>query len=98
MNHDHLSYSQINMYLNCSLQYRLKYIDKLPPEFNSAALAFGSAIHESVAAFHQSRLEGDQLRSDQMLDVYRDEWRRTGQVKYFNGDNENVLTEKARTC
>ena len=31
-----------------------------------------------------------------MLDVYRDEWRRAGQVKYFNGDNENSLTEKAK--
>ena len=33
---------------------------------------------------------------DQMLDVYRDEWRRAGQVKYFNGDNENSLMEKAK--
>ncbi len=93
--HDHLSYSQINCYLGCSLQYRFKYIDKIPPMFTSAALAFGSAIHGAAAAFHQSRLEGDQLRVDQMLDVYRDQWRRADNVRFLNGDNENTLTEKA---
>lgn len=96
MDHDHLSYSQVNMYLNCSLQYRFKYVDNIPPAFTSAALAFGSAIHEAVAAFHQSRLEGDHLRADQMLDVYRDQWRSAEGVKYFNGDNENSLLEKAK--
>jgi putative RecB family exonuclease len=94
--HDHLSYSQVACYLSCPLQYRLKYLDKVEPAFNSAALAFGSAIHEAVAAFHQSRLEADPLSSDQMLDVYRDQWRRAGQVKFFNGDSENTLLEKAR--
>ena len=73
------------MYLSCPLQYRLKYLDRVEPAFKSSALAFGSAIHESVAAFHQSRLEADPLRADQMLDVYRDEWRRAGQVRYFKG-------------
>ena len=46
--------------------------------------------------FIKPSLEGDELRPDQMLDVYRDEWRRAGQVKYFNGDNDNSLTEKAK--
>lgn len=96
LNHDHLSYSQINCYLSCPLQYRFKYIDKIPPAFTTAALTFGSAIHEAVAAFHQSRLEGEQLRVDQMFDVYRDEWRRADNVKFHNGDNENTLTEKAK--
>ena len=94
--HDHLSYSQISCYMACSLQYRLKYVEKIEPAFKSSALAFGSAIHESVAAYYQTKLEGDELRPDQMLDVYRDEWRRAGQLKYFKGDNEDSLTEKAK--
>ena len=60
--HDHLSYSQVNTYLSCPLQYRFKYIDEIPPAFTSVALAFGSAIHEAVAAFYQISLEGDQLK------------------------------------
>jgi putative RecB family exonuclease len=94
-NHDHLSYSQINTYLTCSLRYKFQYIEKIPPAFTAASLAFGSAIHEAVAAFYQTRLEGDELRPDQMLDVYMNSWRGTEQVKFFNGDNEDSLVEKA---
>jgi len=93
--HDHLSYSQVNTYLTCSLRYRFQYVEKIPPAFTAASLAFGSAIHEAAAAFYQTRLEGDELRPDQMLDVYLDSWRRAEQVKYFNGDNEESLQEKA---
>ncbi|AFM26115.1 RecB family exonuclease [Desulfomonile tiedjei] len=94
--HDHLSYSQIYCYLGCPLQYRFKYVDDIPPAFTTAALVFGSAIHEAAAAFHQGRLEAEPLRVDQLLDVYRDEWRRAERVKFLNGDNENTLMEKAR--
>ncbi len=93
--HDHLSYSQINCYLTCPLRYKFQYVDKIAPTFTAAALAFGSAIHESVAAFYQTRLEGDELRPDQMMDVYMDSWRRAEKVKFFNGDNEDSLGEKA---
>jgi putative RecB family exonuclease len=93
--HDHLSYSQINTYLSCSLKYKLQYVDKVPPAFTSASLAFGSAIHEAAAAFYQTRLEGEELRPDQMLDVYRETWGQAEKVKFFNGDNEDKLAKKA---
>jgi putative RecB family exonuclease len=93
--HDHLSYSQVNTYLSCSLKYKFHYVDKIPPAFTAASLAFGSAIHEAAAAFYQTRLEGEELRPDQMLDVYRDTWRQAEKVKFFNGDSENKLAKKA---
>jgi putative RecB family exonuclease len=96
MNHDHLSYSQVSTYLICPLRYKFHYVDEIPAAFTAASLAFGSAIHEAVAAYYQTRLEGDQLRPDQMADVYADSWRRSENVKFFNGDNENSLMEKAR--
>jgi putative RecB family exonuclease len=94
--HDHLSYSQINCYLSCSLQYKFKYVDEIEPAHTAAALAFGSGIHEAAAAFYQTRLEGDYIRSDQMFDVYRDAWRKKEKVKFFKGDSENSLDEKAK--
>jgi putative RecB family exonuclease len=93
--HDHLSYSQINTYLSCSLKYKFHYVDKIPPAFSPVSLVFGSAIHEAAAAFYQTKLEGDELRPDQMLDVYRDTWRQAGKIKFFNGDNEQKLVAKA---
>lgn len=92
----HLSYSQVSTYLTCPLRYRFQYVELVPPAFTPAALAFGSSVHEAVAAYYQSRLEGDILRADQMLDVYRDTWRGAEGVKFFNGDNEQSLMEKAQ--
>jgi len=94
-NIDHLSYSQINCYLTCPLRYKFQYVDKIPPAFTAASLAFGSAIHEAVAGFYQTRLEGDELRPDQMLDVYRDCWAQAEKVKFFNGDSEESLVTRA---
>ena len=71
----HLSHSQISTYLTCPLRYKFHYVDQIPPEFTAAALVFGQAIHEAAAAFYQAHLEGDALRIDQMVDVYRDTWR-----------------------
>jgi putative RecB family exonuclease len=92
----HLSHSQLQCYESCSLKYRLSYVDQLEPEFHPANLAFGASIHECVAAFLQSTLEGDPLKADQLLDVYRDCWRGyDGTVRFFNRSSEEKLLEKA---
>ena len=94
---NHLSYSQVNTYMMCPLRYRLQYVELIPPAFTTSALAFGSAVHEAVAAFHQQRLLGDTLRPDQMLDVYRQSWssRNGDEIRYCNADDEESLQEKA---
>lgn len=94
----HLSYSQISTYLMCGLRYRFQYVDLIPPAFTASSLVFGQAIHEAVGAFYQQHLLGDTLRPDEMVDVYRQAWasRDGAEIRFFNGDNENTLTEKAR--
>jgi putative RecB family exonuclease len=95
----HLSYSQINTYCTCPLKYRFQYIDRIEPPFTAAPLAFGSAIHEAAGAFYQSCLEGDHLSAGQVHDVYRQAWKshyEERQVRFFNGDSEESLTEKAK--
>ncbi|MGB6063163.1 MAG: PD-(D/E)XK nuclease family protein [Desulfomonilaceae bacterium] len=57
----HLSYSQINCYMTCPLKYRYHYLDQIEPPFVASALLFGSCIHEAVASFYQSCLEGRPL-------------------------------------
>jgi putative RecB family exonuclease len=59
-------------------------------------MVFRSSLHEAVAAYYQSRLEGDTLGPDPMLDVFRDARRGAERVKYFNGDREDSLLAKAR--
>ncbi len=95
---DHLSYSQISTYLTCPLRYKFQYVDLVPPAFTASALVFGQAIHEAVGAFYQEILTGDELRPDQMIDVYRQAWQSKDgvEIRFFNGDDEDSLTEKAK--
>jgi putative RecB family exonuclease len=96
-NHDHLSYSQINCFMNCGLKYRFHYIDRLEPEFTSSALVFGSAMHAGIQAYLQSILEADPLRPNQILDVFREEWRGSeGQkIRYSARESQDSLLNKA---
>lgn len=43
-----LSYSQYSMWMNCPLEYKLAYIDKLKPYESSIHLIFGTAIHHAI--------------------------------------------------
>jgi putative RecB family exonuclease len=100
MEKPHLSYSQINTYLTCSLKYRFHYIDQIEPPFVSSALTFGSCIHEAVAAFYQSCLEGDPLTPGQVHDVYRQAWEshsKERQIRFFHNDALETLSTKAKS-
>jgi len=94
----HLSYSQISTYMQCGLKYRFNYIDRLEPEFTPSALHFGRAIHSSIQAFLQSSLEADPLRADQLVDIYREEWRGVDgpPVRYSRRESEESLYNTAR--
>ena len=100
MEKPHLSYSQINTYLTCPLKYKFHYIDQIEPPFVSSALVFGSCIHEAVAAFYQSCLEGDPLSPGQVHDVYRQAWESHSKerpIRFFNNDAAETLTTKAKS-
>jgi putative RecB family exonuclease len=94
----HLSYSQINTYMSCPLKYRFSYIDGLEPDFTPSALHFGHAVHSCIQAFLQSSLEADPLRSDQLVDIYRQEWRglEGPPVRYSKRESEESLFNTAR--
>lgn len=55
---DHISVSQINLYLSCPLKYKYRYIDELPVASKAAELAFGSAVHSSIEWWHKERQAG----------------------------------------
>ena len=52
----HLSASSIGTYVDCSLQYYFSYVKRLPMEFVSDGLEFGSAIHLTLADFYRAVL------------------------------------------
>ncbi len=71
---EHLSASQLILYLQCSLKYRFQYIDKLPRPFKSASLAFGSVIHSSLDWFHRQKVNGNGINLEMLLKVFETDW------------------------
>jgi putative RecB family exonuclease len=91
---DHLSASQINLYLQCSLKYRFQYIDKLPKPFKPSGLAFGSVIHSALDWFHKQKIKGNALSLDKLLKVLEADWfsqKVETEIRYKNGETDKGM-------
>jgi putative RecB family exonuclease len=76
----YISVSQIRSFLLCPRKYELHYVLREEPAFVPVALAFGSAIHEALAAFYgEVKATGELLRRDLVLDVFRAAWTKSAE-------------------
>jgi putative RecB family exonuclease len=66
-----LSVSRIRTYMQCPMLYRWRYDLAVEPEFTSADLVFGSAIHHAIAEFHGS---SNTLDGPEMMSCFTDYW------------------------
>jgi hypothetical protein len=87
-------------YMKCSLSYRFSRIDKLRPEFKSDNMEFGSCIHKALADFHQERMMGTILTSDQLLERFIYHWTiqasENDEIKYRPENSFNSLLEQGK--
>jgi putative RecB family exonuclease len=72
----HLSASSIGDYLECGMLYRFGRIDRLPMEFVSSDLEFGSVIHKCLAEYYRMKMTGDRLRLKEIHESFRHTWHR----------------------
>jgi putative RecB family exonuclease len=98
---DHLSSSQINLYLLCSLKYKFQYVDKLPKFFKSSGLVFGSAIHSVLSWLFKEKLNGNggQITLERLYRILEADWfaQKIDQViRYKNGEDEMKLLIMAK--
>ena len=78
---DHLSFSSIRLFQNCSRRWAYRYYEQVPEESKASSLLFGSAFHESVEKLHQCFLENSKIPSvDDLLTVYDETWTRESQI------------------
>ncbi|MFQ6044294.1 MAG: RecB family exonuclease, partial [Candidatus Poribacteria bacterium] len=61
---DHFSITQLTSYLNCPAQYRYSYVERIPWEFKSADMVFGSVCHQTIANCHQNNCNLDEMVAD----------------------------------
>jgi putative RecB family exonuclease len=92
----HLSVSSIQKYIDCSLQYKFSRIDKVPPEFISDNLVFGSSIHQALAEFNQERLSGVKMKLEALKALFEKCWHEKAYenhwIKYSSGKSYQVLS------
>ena len=64
-----LSYSQLSSFETCPLQYKYRYIVKLPVP-PSSALSFGDTIHKTMYAFYELVRKGENPSKKTLLSLY----------------------------
>ena len=74
-NRDHISYSSISLYRQCSLRFYFKYLAQLPEPTISASFVFGKAIHRAVEFYYRELLAGGEAPSlDLLLQEFQAAW------------------------
>lgn len=72
-----LSFSQLDTYRICPLQYRYRYVIGLPTPAHHL-LSFGSAMHAAVAAYHSAEMRDQPLDEVGLEAALRTAWRPEG--------------------
>lgn len=91
---DHVSPSQISMFLRCAKQWSYRYIDGIiaPP---SISLIVGSAYHDALATNFMQKIESEQdLPISDVLDAFSTSWDRqlTRRVTEDDGEQQEFET------
>ena len=94
----HLSASSINDYVECGLLYKFGRIDRLPMEFKSDALEFGSVIHLVLGEYYETKMVGERMSLKDVHRSFEEHWHKAAEgrtdIRYANGkDFETLLME-----
>lgn len=76
-NISYLSYSQLETFATCPLQYKYRYILKIPVP-PSAALTFGDTMHKTIRAFYELAKQGLHPTQEDLLRLLDEHWSRLG--------------------
>jgi putative RecB family exonuclease len=90
----HLSASSISAYIDCSLQYYFSRVKKVPIEFVPDNLAFGTAIHATLADYYRAKMTGNRFMQKDVHSLFRQHWRKEAEgrgemINYAEGKDYN---------
>ena len=93
-----LSASQVQGYLACSLRYRFRYVDRIPPPWRPAALAFGGSVHAAVEWYRKERHAGRSPTVEEVQRIFTADWFAANVEPEVFGerDTKDALTAKGR--
>ncbi len=67
------SFSQLETFTVCPLQYKYQYVLKIPTS-PSSAISFGTSIHKSLQRFYEEFLINKSIGIERLLEIYRASW------------------------
>ena len=67
------SFSQLNSFKTCPLQYKYQYILKIPT-IPTAAESFGTAIHQTLQKFYAEFLKNKKINQKDLISIYEKTW------------------------
>ena len=85
---EHISVTQIKMFLRCPLQYRFRYLDgiKIPPV---GAMILGRSIHKSIEINYKQKKDSRQdLNVDKVVEIYSSSFDRAQKEEKINWNGE----------
>lgn len=85
----HTSISALRTFLTCPRRYSLQYVERVRPDFNAAALALGSAWHESVADWLSKPEADERVLDEELRERIQQRLRRDDVPVLFDDDDEN---------
>ncbi len=88
----YLSYSQIETFTTCPLQYKYRYILKIPVP-PSAAGSFGTSMHAALQKFYEGLKRDEKLSKDDLVNILDKVWLPVG---YKNQDYEDKMKKRGR--
>jgi len=89
---NYLSFSQMETFTNCPLQYRYRYLQRIPVP-PSGALSFGDSIHRTLKDFYQLLKDGGKPNLKDLLKILTKNWSSLG---YGSKEREEKTKEHAK--
>lgn len=95
MNLETISPSRITSYLQCARKFAFRYVEKIPPAWKAAALAFGSAVHTSLQVFHERRRDNQPVLNQEIISLFCSDWQaqREDDLTFKEGDTPDKLRD-----
>jgi len=89
----YLSYSQVETFNNCPLQYRYRYIQRIPVP-SSAAQSFGDSIHKTLRDFYKLVKEGKRPKEEDLIELLSKNWIKEGYASRSHEEKSRKEGEK----
>ncbi|MDP2926127.1 MAG: PD-(D/E)XK nuclease family protein [Nanoarchaeota archaeon] len=88
------SHSKLSIFEQCKKKYKLKYIDKIPPEIEQTIEGYlGEKVHETLEWIYINRMQDILVSLDEAIEYYISSWNKdySNEIKIVNIENPPEL-------